>query len=165
MSTSISSKQKRYNLLPYEAEFKIYCSAVIGVSPLSIKGYMSDFKFFVHWLQAQYPGTTVEQVSQSMAEEYRRYLQASFPRSTSNRRLSTLRAFYSFLVSQGVLTESPTRDLHNITDTKLVDDNFMPLIEAFMSNSNDRDASARHELQSTVLDFLTVTATTHEHHA
>lgn len=165
MTKPDSHKQKRYNLLPYEAEFKIYCSAVIGMSPLSIKGYVSDFKFFIHWLQASHPDVSVEHVSQTMIQQYKQYLQASFPRSTSNRRLSTLRAFYAFLISQGVLTESPTRDVHNITEATPIPHIYTALVEDFMSNTNDREFGAKQHLQSTVLDFLSVSATPHEDHA
>ncbi len=109
--------QQRYNLLPFEVEFRLYASAVIKLSPISLKNYISDYRYFTGWLIATYQNVTVESVSETHLLAYKAYLQGQgLPRASVNRRLSALRAVYAFLVQQHIVTENPMKHIKNMTE-------------------------------------------------
>lgn len=157
-----SNTPERYNLLPYEAEFKLYCSAVIQVSPQSLKGYVSDYRYFAQWLAAHFPDTSVESATQSMLLHYRDYLDGNFPRSSTNRRLSSIRAFYSFLISQGILTESPMREIHNIAAGMTTHSPHKALVDDFMSAMSSLGVDERKRTANAVNEFLSISSQSHE---
>ena len=116
METKSLLQLKRYNLLPFEHEFRLYAHAVIGLTPVSIKNYISDYRYFVQWLDAQFSPLTVEHADVHHIELYRSYLvEQGLPRASVNRRLSALRALYTFLIHQGIISSSPMKSIKNMT--------------------------------------------------
>lgn len=115
-----------YNLDNLEALFKQYLLAGNN-KPVSIKNYLSDFRHFVGWLIFKFkvrsskfeveekPFRIVNQITISLIEEYKSYLiENNIPTKTINRRLSTVRKFCSFCVSQGWMKENPARQISNV---------------------------------------------------
>lgn len=114
----------RYNLEP---QFKKWLIAG-NVSPQSVKHYLSDFRHFFGWLifklKVKKPQFEIEKekvnwlsfVDEGLIEEYKSYLlENQIPQKTINRRLSTLRKFFSFCIDQGWLKRNPAKQVRNIS--------------------------------------------------
>jgi len=117
---------KWYNFYNFEASFKKFLLAE-NVSPITLKNYLSDLRHFLGWtvlkLKAQdkknfenlSPLEFLNQIDESLLEEYKNYLVVNaIPAKTINRRLSTLRKFFSFCISQGWLKENPAKKIQNL---------------------------------------------------
>jgi len=117
---------KWYNFYNFEASFKKFLLAE-NVSPITLKNYLSDLRHFLGWtilkLKAQNkknfenlsPLEFLNQINESLVEEYKNYLVVNaIPAKTINRRLSTLRKFFSFCISQGWLKENPAKKIQNL---------------------------------------------------
>jgi len=120
---------KGYNLYNFEASFKKFLLAG-NVSPITLKNYLSDLRHFLGWtilkLKAQNkknfealpPLEFLNQINESLVEEYKNYLVVNaIPAKTINRRLSTLRKFFSFCISQGWVKENPAKKIQNLKHT------------------------------------------------
>ena len=100
---------------------------------VSIKNYLSDLRHFLGWLilylkshrpafiNQSFQSSLESQVEilklidASIIEEYKTYLKENqIPIKTINRRLSTLRKFFSFCISQGWLNENPAKQIQNL---------------------------------------------------
>ncbi len=108
----------RYNLNNFEASFRQYLVAE-NHSPVSIKNYLSDLRHFVGWMDKEFRIQNlefrIENISTSVIEAYKTYLSDNqIPLKTINRRLSTLRKFCSFCISQGWMKENPAKQVKNI---------------------------------------------------
>ena len=117
---------KQYNFYNFEASFKKFLLAE-NVSPITLKNYLSDLRHFLGWtilkIKAQNkknfenlsPLEFLNQIDESLVEEYKNYLVVNaIPAKTINRRLSTLRKFFSFCISQGWLKENPAKKIQNL---------------------------------------------------
>lgn len=120
---------KQYNLYNFEALFKEYLLAG-NTKPVSIKNYLSDFRHFIGWLtfklnlnssslnepEEKYnsPVIVASLMSKELIKEYQSYLSLNaIPIKTINRRLSTMRKFCSFCISQGWIEENPAKQVIN----------------------------------------------------
>lgn len=119
-----SNSSVGYNLYNLEPQFRSYLSAGKGISPHSVKNYLSDFRYFAGWAQS-YPASpsdsgennhaTSSLLSVKLLSDYRNYLiGCHLPYRTINRRLSTVRRFCSFSISQGWLKENFGKNIHNV---------------------------------------------------
>jgi len=117
---------KRYNFYNFEASFKKFLLAE-NVSPITLKNYLSDLRHFFGWIilktkaqnkknfESLSPLEFLNQIDESFVEEYKNYLVVNaIPAKTINRRLSTLRKFFSFCISQGWLKENPAKKIQNL---------------------------------------------------
>lgn len=113
----------QYNPYNTEALFKTFLFAE-KISPVSLKNYLSDIRHFFGWLtfrtQSQIEIKNIDEnniiglISLPIIEEYKSYLiDNRIPLKTINRRLSTLRKFCSFCISQGWLKENPAKRIKN----------------------------------------------------
>ncbi len=123
-----------YNFYNLEAPFKLFLnSGNKRISPISINNYLSDLRHFFGWIvltiknrnaPIQFESDDYQQIlSQFLTEEivrsYSDYLRANnIPIRTINRRLSTLRKFCSFCISQGWIKINPAKIINNVTDRK-----------------------------------------------
>ena len=109
---------KRYNLSNYQAKFTDYLVAE-NISPLTLKYYRSDIKHFFSWLAKTNASNDIaEMVTFENIVEYKNYsAQDEAPVKTINRRLSTIRKFCTFCISQGWLSENPAKKVINVTKT------------------------------------------------
>jgi len=122
-----------YNLYNLEALFKNYLNAEIN-SRITIKNYLSDLRHFIGWAILKFkvqsskfkvdqlvPEEFVALIETPLIEEYKQYLITNnIPQKTINRRLSTLRKFFTFCVSQGWRKDNPAK---KVTNYGLVNDN------------------------------------------
>ena len=101
---------KTYNLYNLEAPFKEYLVAG-NQKDVSIKNYLSDFRHFAGWVMSKggHRGPPLQEpITLNDISGYKSYLESyNIPHKTVNRRLSTLRKFCSFCISQGWMKEIP----------------------------------------------------------
>ncbi|MFZ6034531.1 MAG: phage integrase SAM-like domain-containing protein, partial [Patescibacteria group bacterium] len=117
---------KGYNLYNLEPQFRNFLSAE-NISPVTLKNYLSDFRHFSGWIEL-YSKTNADS-GRNKAEDteidgvitvdsislYRSYLvENKLPHKTINRRLSTIRKFCVFCISQGWMKENPAKRISNI---------------------------------------------------
>lgn len=103
-----------------------------GYSPITIKNYLSDLRHFLGWsvfklkvkdeklkIDKLPPNEFVFLIDKPLVEEYKKYLVSNkIPLKTVNRRLSTLRKFFSFCIDQGWIRENPAKKVTNINLSK-----------------------------------------------
>ncbi len=136
-----------YNLYNLEAPFKQYLLAG-NAKPVSIKNYLSDFRHFAGFFVSVIPSVVegsldvnskkkisdsstpppaggsarndiVALITANLISEYKAYLQKNgIPPKTINRRLSTLRKFCSFAISQGWMKENAAKKVANVIPAK-----------------------------------------------
>lgn len=119
---------KQYNLYNFEADFKKYLLAG-NTKTISIKNYLSDLRHFFGWaaLNVQSTQSTNQSssyivfiksiLSEESINQYVSYLNTNtIPIKTINRRLSTLRKFGHFCISQGWITQNPALHIANSKD-------------------------------------------------
>ncbi len=163
---------KVYNFYNIEASFRIFLTAgKKQMRPVTIKNYLSDLRHFLGWLvlrlksnNIELSEVTSESLSQHLTKidvaQYRAYLQENnAPTKTINRRLSTLRKFCSFCVSQQWMAENPAKDVRNIIpqENKVEKELGNDLILVDFKDSLKREGLDLHESQNitqTIKEFL-----------
>ncbi len=127
--------EKGYNLYNLVENFKKWLVAekTAKGTPLSkatLKNYTSDLRHFLGWsvlkLKVQSSKLKVDEIknltpqeflgfiTKEFIEEYKQYLASNkIPLKTVNRRLSTLRKFFSFCIDQGWIEENPAKRVKN----------------------------------------------------
>lgn len=168
----------RYNFYNLEASFKNFLTAGNKkMSPVSVKNYLSDLRHFLGWLilklktsgvsmdlgESFHPSELATFLTESNLTHYRAYLtENNIPLATINRRLSTLRKFCSFFISQRWLNENPAKRINNIGSKKKVDagdfgSNFLNSFDEAL----EKDGVAKLEKKAhvdNVKEFLTITS-------
>jgi len=129
------------NYLDLENSFKIYLSKVRKVNPRTIKNYLSDFRHFWQWLklkslakenQVLSPLLIITKIDFSVLENYKKYLSANkIAKSTTKRRLATIRVFCQFCLNQHWITKNPALGLTNPTNTTPKEKEINDLISKF----------------------------------
>lgn len=121
----------RYNFYNLEAPFKSYLFAGnTKVASVTAKNYLSDLRHFLGWfIFALRASPEYEQIvdkkdfsvlinnflNKKKVDLYKEYLASNnIPVKTINRRLSSLRKFCSFCISQGWLKENPAKHVKNV---------------------------------------------------
>src|SRR3989344_2573617 len=110
-----------YNVYNLEPEFKKSLVAE-NISPVSIRNYLSDIRHFFGWFfndtksRADIPlESLLGSVLDSHIIKYKEYTRrGSLPKSTTNRRLSALRKFFSFCLTSGLIEADPMENTRNI---------------------------------------------------
>lgn len=107
---------KRYNLSNYQTQFTEYLLAE-NISSITLKNYRSDLKHFFSWVAKNNSSHEIpEMITFEAITSYRQYsAENNAPLKTINRRLSTLRKFCTFCISQGWLSENPAKKVINLT--------------------------------------------------
>lgn len=106
--------------------FKAYLK-VKGASQNTIKNYLADLNHFLAWLELTLRGQNIA-LDRSLPELFVRYFEPNYlakyknylvqnqlPVATVNRRLSTLRTFGGFCLSQAWISENPAKKVTNIS--------------------------------------------------
>jgi len=134
--------------------FKAYLK-VKGASPNTIKNYLADLNHFLAWLELTLKGQNIA-LDRSLPELFIRYFEPNYlakyknylvqnqlPTATVNRRLSTLRTFGSFCISQAWITENPAKKVRNISlEQKTVDSRQKTeILEEFKKSLEEEKAS------------------------
>ncbi len=100
-----------------------------ALTNISVKNYLSDLRHFIGWLifklkvkneklkiEENLPISLLSQINPELIEDYKSYLLLNnIPVKTINRRLSALRKFCSFCISQGWMKENPAKHVGNVS--------------------------------------------------
>lgn len=110
--------KQAYNLDNYRQEFKQYLVAE-KKSVSTIRNYLSDLRYFFGWLNVNIGALRLNQIKNETIEAYRKSLiEDKAPKKTINRRLSTLRLFFKFCISQDWIKENPAKKIANFNGQK-----------------------------------------------
>ena len=96
------------------ARFENYLTIERNSSPHTRSAYRSDLEDFCRFLATTYDLTDASQIKEIDRHILRRYLaqiHATHNKTTINRKLSTLRSFFLYLVREGIITVSPAAHL------------------------------------------------------
>ncbi|OGK18762.1 hypothetical protein A3G67_02370 [Candidatus Roizmanbacteria bacterium RIFCSPLOWO2_12_FULL_40_12] len=117
-----------YNFYNLEASFRHFLTAGNKkMSSASIKNYLSDLRHFLGWLVLAVKSKSTDALeldsdnifqylTKEVIAQYKAYLSKNdIPIKTINRRLSTLRKFCSFCISQRWIDSNPAKQIHNIS--------------------------------------------------
>lgn len=150
----------RYNFYNLEASFREYLIAG-NVNPISIKNYLSDLRHFFGWLTFYLESHNNLNISVFFATpvllDYKSYLVGNkIPDRTVNRRLSTLRKFGSFCISQGWLKENPAKTIQNVKFR--LSNQSKSLLTSFTEGlkTNNFDETVIKDFQSDIKEFLDI---------
>lgn len=107
----------KYNAYNVEALFKQHLLAE-NVKPATLKNYSSDLRHFLGWLSVEqlYDSSlqSIQNLNEKNVRDYKKYLITNeIPLKTVNRRLSTLRNFFSFCISQRWISENLAKKISN----------------------------------------------------
>lgn len=115
----------QYNFYNLKASFQKYLLA--GNKKVTVKNYLSDFRHFLGWLILKFnvqnqnlkPEENLSDffnlINSDLINKYKIYLiENKIPLKTVNRRLSTLRKFCSFCITQGWMKENPGKQVQNL---------------------------------------------------
>ena len=98
------------------ARFKDHL-VTLGISDGSIRNYLSDLNHFQNWLSSSYPKQSFAEINSEHPLAYRTYLvhELEAPVSSVNRRLSSLRQFFTWAVTQNLIGSHPMQGLGNVS--------------------------------------------------
>jgi site-specific recombinase XerD len=150
----------------FEEQFKNYLLQERELSKRTIKNYLSDYNHFWDWLEKvakvtppRWPNGLLGrckkiQISQKITlnslKRYRNYLSSTeLAKSTVKRRLSTVRIFCQFLLSQGLLDQDPSIELENPSENSPEEekiDNLVTKFERYLDNQGLSKNTAKNYL-------------------
>lgn len=118
----------RYNFFYFEAAFKKYLHAG-NAGTATVKSYLSDLHFFFTWMQNDKEIIDLDLsdapniFTHTLVREYHEFLIASkIPASTYERRLSSLRQFFAFCITQAWLKSNPAHEFDKNTKRDQLND-------------------------------------------
>lgn len=164
-----------YNFYNLEASFSSFLTAGNKtIQLISVKNYRSDLRHFLGWLVLRLKSEDVaydtfnsdalltQTITVDRIQQYKAYmLENQIPIKTVNRRLSTVRKFCSFGISQGWVTENPAKSVQNevsplvVEDELIKDDLMLERYRADEMNDGLDQLEAENEV-STVRNYLSL---------
>lgn len=131
--------------------FELYLTETLGVSGKTLRNYRADLSHFSGWavLHLQSAGVKIvssdgilPHFSAQLIAIYKGYhLENKIPERTTNRRLSTLRNFARFLLSEGQITQDPTSSISNLRREQDFKEKLIPLTEEFVRHLEEEKVS------------------------
>lgn len=115
----IKNVEQPYNWYNLEPNYRTYLTFVKRIRPVSIKNYISDVKYFFGWISTTRTAdiSPAAVLTPASLEEFKSFLLANhLPTRTINRRLSSLRSFCEFLISQNIIHTDPSRHIRNYSN-------------------------------------------------
>lgn len=113
----------RYNLSNLEALFKDFLITA-RISRISIKNYTCDIRHFLTWFmyarideknETNHLDIFIDSISEAIIEDYIEYHnEDNLPASTINRRLSSLRKFFTFCSQREIVAINPMSNIRNV---------------------------------------------------
>lgn len=114
-----------YNLKSFTPDLRYFLLNVKNLSPVTVKNYLSDYSFFVQWLNMHKASSassnreaandSLRSVTETDIREFRNHLIASkLPHRTINRRLSALRTSFEVAYEYGLIKSNPATDVRNV---------------------------------------------------
>ncbi len=105
-----------YNLSNIEAQFKLFLISG-NVSSTTVRNYLSDLRFFLGWSTKNGCGNNLgDLVNEANILKFKNDLiKHGLPEKTINRRLSTLRKLWKFIMTSEDLASNPVIKISNIS--------------------------------------------------
>ncbi len=154
-----------YNFSFLEASFREFLISK-NLTPITLKNYLSDLRHFYGWLYTQKllqsETSFKEAFSRSNIASYFLALQQSnIPIKTLQRRLSTLRKFFSFCILQNWLTESPAKHIQfntnqSLQTNKLSSSNFLPTYLEYCKSKLDQSDKLISQTKTDIDEFFSI---------
>ncbi len=148
-----------YNLDNLEASFREFLLAG-NFQPTSIRNYLSDFRHFAGWANYHVAKSQLAKktdfIDADLIEKYRSYLvENKLPIKTVNRRLSAVRKFCSFCISQGWMKENPAKRIKNVSLRFEIE----PVLRQYEEDlrKENIDQEMRQNNLTTIQEFLSIT--------
>lgn len=136
-------------LLP--KKFEAYLKTEHNVSGKTLRNYRADLVHFISWAKGQLvnSGAVITQTEDllpyfdsNLVQGYKdHHTNTSTPKSTTNRRLSTLRNFAKFLVQTGALQQNPTLTLQNVKPNLTTEEQVSVIIAGFQKHLESEGVS------------------------
>ncbi|MBI3619893.1 site-specific integrase [Candidatus Roizmanbacteria bacterium] len=135
-----------YNQYNFEALFKQFLLAE-NLSSISVRNYLSDLRYFVQWSLITGSIASLQSTfTHKKILDYLNFLEYShIPSKTIKRRLSTLRRFGAFCLSQRWIQANPLRDITALQQSKIQTEQ---IVEDFLKE--------RPELSGNLKEFLVI---------
>ena len=120
------------NSKKYLQEFKLYIEVEKNFSKHTVTAYNSDILSFLVWLNDR----KIEDVNYSLIKEYLFYIQQfNYSKTTTARKIASLRTFYRFLYREKVIEANPALGVHSPKRGKSLPEFLTePEIEKIMNN-------------------------------
>lgn len=141
------------NSKKYLQEFKLYIEVEKNFSKHTVIAYSSDILSFLVWLNDR----KIEEVNYNLIKEYLFYIQQfNYSKTTTARKIASLRTFYRFLYREKVIDANPALGVHSPKRGKSLPEFLTePEIEKIMNNIKiDTPAGYRNR---TILELLYAT--------
>lgn len=132
-------------------QFELYLTETLRVSRKTLRNYRADLLHFSGWatLYLQTSGAKIKSTEEilprltpQLIAIYKGYhLENKIPEKTVNRRLSTLRNFSRFLLSEGLISQDPTSTISNLKQEPDSRERIIALIEEFKANLEEEKMS------------------------
>lgn len=157
-----TANPERYNLYNFEASFKSFLLAG-NKNKDTIKNYLSDFRYFCGFVMGQ--TSVLDNIDSAslglspiltpqLLASYKEFLISShLPRLTINRRLSTVRKFCTFCISQGWIKENPAKEVGNVA-SRILDPRSSTAPSTQDPRSMIKDQTSKIQDQSALLDLV-----------
>lgn len=141
------------NSKKYLSEFKLYIEVEKNFSKHTVTAYSSDILSFLVWLNER----NIEDVNYSLIKEYLLYIQQfNYSKTTTARKIASLRTFYRFLYRERIIETNPALGVHSPKRGKTLPEFLTePEIERILNNIKmDTPAGYRNR---TILELLYAT--------
>ena len=116
------------------SQFVAYLENTRHVSKVTSKNYLSDLRFFTSWLSHS-SGTNLnllDGVNEQSLGKYKQFLLSKkSAKSTTNRRLASLRVFCQFCYVSNLLTKSYAQMISSLPEIKSTDNKIHDLVSKF----------------------------------
>lgn len=94
----------------YLQEFKLYIEVERNFSQHTVRAYVSDILSFLIWLNER----NIKEVTYSIISDYLLYIrQFDYTKTTTARKIASLRTFYRFLYREKVVETNPAAGIHS----------------------------------------------------
>jgi len=117
-----------------------------GISPYTVRGYVTDLKRFAAWFEkTNGEHMRLRDVTPVDVRDHKAHLQTikRFKPATINRRLAALRTYFSWAIDEGLITENPVR-VRNVEEPQtaprsISEREYHRLLRAFQKDGSKRD--------------------------
>ena len=105
--------------------FKDYLSIERNYSFHTVRSYIRDIKDFQDYLKIN-EFSSIQKISSNIPRYYLAYLNERFEPKSVNRKLSSLRSFYRFLVQEGVRESNPFGEIKSVKQNQTLPERLYP---------------------------------------
>lgn len=126
-----------------DKQFEEYLKLELRVSVKTLRNYRADLGHFLRWSKARNLESLVPDFSLDLVASYKAHqTRAGVPKSSTNRRLSTLRNFGRFLAHLGIIVHNPATLVANLKVEPTQGERMQAVISEF-AKQLEKDGASR----------------------